>query len=90
MCIELLMYVPTGGDMSKAKSSRDKRSTQSALTRVTRSSSTHSRQADLLQSQALGTGSGPQTQPGGRQSDTGLVQDLSLMSVSEQRASAAR
>lgn len=76
--------------MSKAKSSRDKRSTQSALTRVTRSSSTQSRQADLLQSQALGTGSGPQTQPGGRQSDTGLVQDLSLMSVSEQRASAAR
>ncbi|XP_076121816.1 NAD-dependent protein deacetylase sirtuin-3 [Alosa pseudoharengus] len=76
--------------MSKAKSSRDKRSTQPALSRVTRSSSTHSRQADLLQPQASGTSSGPQAHPGGRQSDTGLVQDLSLMSVSEQQASVAR
>ncbi|XP_031420202.1 NAD-dependent protein deacetylase sirtuin-3 isoform X2 [Clupea harengus] len=76
--------------MSKAKSSRDKRPTQPALVRVTRNSSTHSRQADSVQSQVSGTSSGPQAHPGGRQSDSGLVQDLSLMSVSEQKASAAR
>ncbi|XP_063052509.1 NAD-dependent protein deacetylase sirtuin-3 [Engraulis encrasicolus] len=72
--------------MSKAKSSRDKRATQAALSRVTRSSSTQSRQTDLLWPQT----SGPQAQPSTKPLESAIVQDLSLMSVSEQQASASR
>ncbi|XP_066540382.1 NAD-dependent protein deacetylase sirtuin-3 [Hoplias malabaricus] len=61
--------------MSKARLSRDRRNTQPSFTRVTRSSVSLQDSASSQQ---------------GRSTDSGLLDDLSLMRVSEQQASLAR
>ncbi|KAI4901632.1 hypothetical protein NFI96_012803 [Prochilodus magdalenae] len=63
--------------MSKARLSRDRRGALSGFTRVTRSS---------ISSQDSGSAASQQ----GRPSDSGLLDDLCLMRVSEQQASLAR
>ncbi|KAJ8391991.1 hypothetical protein AAFF_G00083010 [Aldrovandia affinis] len=76
----------SGGGMSKARPSWDRRASQPALPRVTRRSSTQARQAESIRPQdPAGAGL-----PRGRPSDSALAQDLSLMSVSEQEATLAR
>ncbi|KAI1905438.1 hypothetical protein AGOR_G00016180 [Albula goreensis] len=72
--------------MSKARPSWDKRASQPGLPRVTRSSSSQARQAESPGPQDA-AGAGPAW---GKPSDSALAQDLSLMSVSEQEATAAR
>ncbi|KAL0968469.1 hypothetical protein UPYG_G00267280 [Umbra pygmaea] len=77
-----------GGDMSKCRSSWDKRASQDpAFTRVTRNTTVQTRQKAPSQPQNPGPGSQKNLQ-----TDTGLplAQDLSLMSVSRQDASLSR
>ncbi|XP_048862914.1 NAD-dependent protein deacetylase sirtuin-3 isoform X3 [Brienomyrus brachyistius] len=77
------------GSMSKAKPSKERRAVQLTLSRVTRSSSAQARQGDPPVPKDASAG--PQMAPNqgaqrGRQADSGLAQDLSLMSMSEQEA----
>ncbi|XP_034540941.1 SIRT1 domain-containing protein [Notolabrus celidotus] len=68
--------------MNKSRSSWDKKASQPAVTRITRSSSSQARHPDPAETQDPGPGSyGKQRK---KQTDSALAQDLSLMSVSRQ------
>ncbi|KPP78533.1 NAD-dependent protein deacetylase sirtuin-3, mitochondrial-like [Scleropages formosus] len=80
-------FSSTGSNMSKARLSRDRRASQAALSRVTRSTSSQVKQGSPTTPQVVlkglqgPSGSGIQW---GRPSDSALAEDLSLMSVSGQ------
>lgn len=79
--------------MSKAKPSKERRAVQLTHSRVTRSSSAQARQGDppMPQDTLAGLQMAPnQGAPRGRQADSALAQDLSLMSMSEQGATLPR
>ncbi|XP_023657708.1 NAD-dependent protein deacetylase sirtuin-3 isoform X2 [Paramormyrops kingsleyae] len=83
----------TEGSMSKAKPSKERRPVPLTLSRVTRSSSAQARQGDptVPQDASAGPQMAPnQGAPRGRQADSALAQDLSLMSMSEQEATLPR